>query len=66
MLKGRRRLLEFFADGQNADIFAGPLRDIETVLVPSTRHYEVFKVVLRQRNESDAMQAERFTLRLFF
>lgn len=49
--------LEFFADGPNADFFAEPLMDIETVLVPSICYYEVFKIVLRQRNESDAMQA---------
>ncbi|NTW69679.1 MAG: type II toxin-antitoxin system VapC family toxin [Chlorobiaceae bacterium] len=49
--------LEFFADGPNAEFFSEPLRDIETVLVPSICYYEVFKVVLRQRNETDAMQA---------
>ncbi len=48
--------LEYFADGVNADIFAEPLRDMEKVLVPAICYYEVFKVVLRERNESDALQ----------
>jgi predicted nucleic acid-binding protein len=48
--------LEYFADGGNADIFAEPLQDIANVLVPAICYYEVFKVVLRERNESDALQ----------
>ena len=48
--------LEYFADGVNADIFAEPLQDIANVLVPAICYYEVFKVVLRERNESDALQ----------
>jgi len=48
--------LEYFADGVNADIFAEPLQDIANVLVPAICYYEVFKVILRERNESDALQ----------
>ena len=48
--------LEYFADGANADIFAEPLEDIANVLVPAICYYEVFKVILRERNESDALQ----------
>ena len=50
--------LEFFADGPNADCFAEPLRDREQLLVPTVIVYEVFKVVLRERGENAALQAE--------
>lgn len=49
--------LEFFADGPNAHVFAEPLEQTETLLVPSVCLYEVFKVVLRQRGQSAALQA---------
>lgn len=49
--------LEFFADGPNARVFAEPLEQTETLLVPSVCLYEVFKIVLRQRGESAALQA---------
>ena len=48
--------LEYFADGVNADFFAEPLEDIANVLVPAICYYEVFKVILREKNESDALQ----------
>ena len=49
--------LEFFADGPNANIFSIPLSDASQLLVPVITMYEVFKVVMRQRNEDDAFQA---------
>ncbi len=49
--------LEYFADGPNAAVFAKPLRDPEDVLVPTVCLYEVYKVVLRQRGSSAALQA---------
>ena len=49
--------LGFFADGPNALVFAEPLEQTETLLVPSVCLYEVFKVVLRQRGHSAALQA---------
>jgi predicted nucleic acid-binding protein len=49
--------LEFFSDGPNASFFSGPLQHTGDILVPSITIYEVFKVVLRQRNESDALQS---------
>lgn len=49
--------LEFFADGPNAEFFAAPLSDIETLIVPTVSLYEVFKRVLVQRGEGDAFQA---------
>jgi predicted nucleic acid-binding protein len=49
--------LEYFADGPNAPIFAKALRDTDQVLVPTVCLYEVYKVVLRQRGSSAALQA---------
>lgn len=49
--------LEYFANGANADYFAAAIEDTERLLVPSLCTYEVFKRVLQQRNESDALQA---------
>lgn len=49
--------LEYFADGPNAPFFSRPLQNTAELIVPSITIYEVFKTVLRQRNESDALQA---------
>jgi len=49
--------IEYFADGPNAKVFARPLQDPEDLIVPTVCLYEVFKVVLRQREQSAALQA---------
>jgi predicted nucleic acid-binding protein len=49
--------LEYFADGPNARFFAKPIEDTARLVVPSVSLYEVFKRVLQQRNESQALQA---------
>ena len=49
--------LEFFADGPNASFFATPLKNVDELVVPAISIYEVFKSVLRQRDESAALQA---------
>ena len=49
--------LEYFANGPNASFFAAPIQQVEDLLVPSLTLYEVFKRILRQRNEGDALQA---------
>jgi predicted nucleic acid-binding protein len=49
--------LEFFADGPNASFFAPSITDVEHLVVPVISMYEVFKRVLQQRNEADALQA---------
>ncbi len=49
--------LEYFADGPNASFFSHPLQQTADLVVPTITIYEVFKVVLRQRNESDALQS---------
>jgi predicted nucleic acid-binding protein len=49
--------LEYFADGPNADFFASGIENVPELIVPSTSIYEVFKRVLEQRNEGEALQA---------
>ena len=49
--------LEYFADGANADFFEPAIEDAEQLVVPSISIYEVFKCVLQQREESDAVRA---------
>ena len=49
--------LEFFADGPNAKFFATPLNNVDELVVPTISIYEVFKSVLRQRDESAGLQA---------
>jgi len=49
--------LEYFADGPNADFFAAPIGDTSELIVPTLSLYEVFKRVLQQRGEGDALQA---------
>ena len=49
--------LEYFADGLNADFFASAIESVSELVVPSISIYEVFKRVLQQRDESDAIQA---------
>lgn len=49
--------LEYFVDGPNATKFAEPLTEADKLLVPSISIYEVFKVVLRERGEHQALQA---------
>ncbi len=49
--------LDYFANGPNAAFFAKPIEKVEELIVPSLSLFEVFKRVLRQRNESDALQA---------
>ena len=48
--------LEYFADGPNASVFADPLSDIDSLVVPVVSIYEVFKVLLRERGETVALQ----------
>lgn len=49
--------LEYFADGPNAGFFAKPIEDTDNLLVPAICILEVFKRVLVQRGEQDALQA---------
>ena len=49
--------LEFLSDGPKASQFEKSLLDLDHLIVPSICIYEVFKVVLRERGEDDALQA---------
>lgn len=49
--------LAYFAGEKNADYFAEAIEDTELLVVPVICIYEVFKVVLRERGEDDALQA---------
>ena len=49
--------LEYFADGPNAAFFAPPIEATRELLVPTLSLYEVFKRVMQQRGEDQALQA---------
>ena len=49
--------LEYFAHAPNADFFAPAIESVSELVVPSISIYEVFKRVLQQRGEGDALQA---------
>ena len=49
--------LEYFADDANAGFFAAAILDTEQLIVPTLSLLEVFKRVLQQRGEGDALQA---------
>jgi predicted nucleic acid-binding protein len=49
--------LSYFADEPNARYFLAPLHDAAALVVPTVTIYEVFKVVLRESDENDALQA---------
>ncbi len=49
--------LEYFADGPNADFFAPAIEAASELVVPAISVYEVFKRVLQQRGEGEALQA---------
>jgi toxin FitB len=48
--------LEYFTDGPSAKKYIQPLENLQELLVPTICLYEVFKVVLRERNEDSAIQ----------
>ena len=48
--------LEYLADGPNADFFASSILATADPLVPMLSLYEVFRRVLQQRGEDDALQ----------
>ncbi len=49
--------LEYFADGPNAEFFSYAIETTTELLVPTVNLYEVFKRVMQQRGEGDALQA---------
>lgn len=49
--------LEYFAAGPNADYFAPAIENTRNLVVPAVSLYEVFRRVMQQRGEGDALQA---------
>jgi predicted nucleic acid-binding protein len=49
--------LEYFADGPNAEEFAAPIQDADTLIVPSIALFEVFKRIRTQRDSEIALRA---------
>jgi toxin FitB len=49
--------LEYFADDKNAGFFAPAIEDVARLVVPTIELYEVFKRVLQQRGETEALLA---------
>ena len=49
--------LAYFADEPNAKHFLAPLSDPASLVVPAVTIYEVFKVILRESGENDALLA---------
>jgi toxin FitB len=49
--------LAYFADEPNAGHFLAPLSDSDLLVVPAVTIYEVFKVILRESGENEALQA---------
>lgn len=48
--------LEYFADGAHADFFAPSIKDTNNLIVSTINLYEVFKKVLLQSNEAEALK----------
>lgn len=49
--------LEYFADGPNASFFAPAIENTAELPIPALSIYKVFKRVLQQRGEDEALQA---------
>ena len=49
--------LEYFADEDNASFFAPAIEDLSQLIVPALCLYEVFKRILQQRGEGQALLA---------
>ena len=49
--------LEYLAGGANADFFSPAIGDTDSLIVPTICLYEVFKRILGQRDEEDALNA---------
>ncbi|BBL74495.1 type II toxin-antitoxin system VapC family toxin [Methylomagnum ishizawai] len=49
--------LEYFAEGPNVEFFAPAIEDTRNLIVPSISLYEVFKRVLIQADETQALRA---------
>lgn len=52
--------MSIFTSGPNAEFFSEPIEDTEDLLVPTISLYEVFKRILQQRSETEALKAVAF------
>lgn len=52
--------LEYFANGTNASFFSEPIENTDALLVPTISLYEVFKRILQQLGETEALNAIAF------
>lgn len=52
--------LEYFANGTNASFFSEPIEDTDALIVPTISLYEVFKRILQQLGETEALNAIAF------
>jgi predicted nucleic acid-binding protein len=48
--------IEYFINGANADLFASPILDSESLIIPTICLYEVFKRVLLQLGDDRALK----------
>jgi predicted nucleic acid-binding protein len=49
--------LEYFAEGNNSQYFASLIRKTNELIVPSISMYEVYKKIVLQRDEEEALSA---------
>ena len=49
--------MEYFADSARADHFSEPIENVSNLFVPTITLTEVFKKILQQRNEDEALLA---------
>lgn len=49
--------IEYFVNSRNASFFSSPIRDTDNLIVPTICLYEVFKRILLQLGEDDALQS---------
>ena len=55
--------LEYFADTPNASFFAPAIQAVSELVVPSISLYEVFRRILQQKSEDEALRAVAFMMR---
>jgi len=48
--------LEYFAAGPNAAFFSAAIENMKELIIPAISIYEVFKRVVQQRSENEALQ----------
>jgi predicted nucleic acid-binding protein len=48
--------LEYLSGSDRADLYSEAIEDVDNLIVPVVSIYEVFKRIIRDRSESDALQ----------